>query len=310
MLNIKGLTYRTPGIFSALRFRYRPHARLKLLLYFIGIACTAVVTQPLYAESLNTGTDDDALLAMTWDELERQRPANSFNMVYAEDKQICQTILNALNEQGYDPEVYHSSPDIYHPLPELLLQTRLNLPRKLLGTHLFRTEEYEINYTDKTGTPQTDYWYRFIGLGYDELALGYEVKESYTVHHTVPYTDFIQFRWEAFPLTQSTCGDCVFGLKKARRYDYWKNEIFNQWAFDAVDNKSHTFSYFDEIVTVNKEYFILSTLAYPEQDKPLRVVASPLNRMRAFQQWAYGERSTLGICFMKSRFILQGIKNE
>lgn len=150
-----------------------------------------VAAETQVAASEQNGTSPPTI---SWSELEKRRPPDSFHMVYAEDKPVCKTILDALNEEGYDRRYFNSSPEIYHPLPELLLQTRLNMPRKLLETHLFRTEEYEIPWVDEKGKPQKDYWYRFIGQGYSVFALATDIDESYYEKHKYMYTDYIDFR--------------------------------------------------------------------------------------------------------------------
>lgn len=289
------------------------------LKYFICLLAginSMMISPSLCAEKLNRENRFDSLPSISWSELEKRRPTGSFRLIYAEDETLCQIILNSLNEEDYNPDVYHSSPEIYHPLPELILQTRLNLPRKLLGTHLWRTEEYEIYYTDKTGKPQKDYWYRFIGQGDANLALGLGVKESYTEHHSVPYTDFIKFRLTAFPYPWKdklylTMDNINGQLRPTERDQYWKNKKFRLWEKDGrykidPEIEYYIYRYFEELIMVGSEYYLLSTLRFPEQDKPLRIVASLFNSMRTYQRWDYAPIPPHGVCFIESIFILHG----
>lgn len=293
------------------------------------IAFIMVMNAPLYAAPQTDTMPLSEPASITWSELEKHRPADSFRMVYAEDKAVCNTILDALNEKGYDSRYFNVSPKITYPLPELILQTRLNIPRKLLGTHLFRTEEFEIAYTDDSGKPHKDYWYRFIGQGYGNFALATGVKESYTAKHSAPYTDFIEFRLTAFP-ARAGCENCPFWLdpdgfgtqtrwRYASRGKYWRNESFDGWRRvqyqvehgdscdrgrkDTCNYDKASYSFFEEVIKVNQDYYLLSTLQYPDPDKPLRVVAT------LFDYWHGNYQSEINmhaVCFMESNFILKG----
>ncbi|MBJ3590551.1 hypothetical protein JGC56_05180 [Salmonella enterica subsp. enterica serovar Saintpaul] len=281
-----------------------------------------VAAETQVAVSEQNGTSPPII---SWSELEKRRPPDSFHMVYAEDKSVCKTILDALNEEGYDRRYFNSSPEIYHPLPELLLQTRLNMPRKLLGTHLFRTEEYEIPWVDKKGEPQKDYWYRFIGQGYDTLALATDINESYYANHTEPYTDFIDFRRTFFSTNIQ-----VWSEKKQLlipEFDYFTVYLvgYQKWgenfnAHKAYTDKIVTRIYsngkeyaihpgqdiFGELIEMNDNYYLISTAAYPVQNDRIWIVVSAFNYMHTYQTWAYGKNDARNVCLLQSNFILQG----
>ncbi|WP_260864339.1 hypothetical protein [Citrobacter sp. Marseille-Q6884] len=258
---------------------------------------------------------------ISWSELEKRRPPDSFHMVYAEDKPVCKIILDALNEEGYDRRYFNSSPEIYHPLPELLLQTRLNMPRRLLGTHLFRTEEYEIPWVDEKGKPQKDYWYRFIGQGYDTLILATDIEDGYFTKYTESYTDFIQFRRSFFSenlkVWSKRKSAWIYEFESFQDKTKWY-EIFKFLNFQAENGDEQKYSQqywsdisenesvFEELVNLDNQYYLLMTRSYPEQGSRLAIVAYVFNHMHTYMTWAYGNNEARAICLIESRFVLQG----
>lgn len=256
---------------------------------------------------------------ISWSELEKRRPPDSFHMVYAEDKPVCKTILDALNEEGYDRRYFNSSPEIYHPLPELLLQTRLNMPRRLLGTHLFRTEEYEIPWVDEKGKPQKDYWYRFIGQGYSSFALATDIDESYYANHTQMYTDFIDFRRTFFSkdwlVRSRKKGALVVEFDFFRDRTKWKDlaQEINTYSTSGIGHKyseeywsdiNEYYIVFEELIKIDNNYYLLVTPPYPQKNSHIAIVAYAFNYMYSYMTWAYGKNDARAICFIESRFIL------
>lgn len=277
-----------------------------------------VAAETQVAVSEQNGTSPPTI---SWSELEKRRPPDSFHMVYAEDKPVCKTILDALNEVGYDQRYFNSSPEIYHPLPELLLQTRLNMPRKLLGTHLFRTEEYEIPWVDEKGKPQKDYWYRFIGQGYSVFALATDIDESYYAHHTQMYTDYIDFRSTFFSR------DILVWSRKTKalvpEFDFFdhntkwdeisiamngqgENGVASQYPEKYWSDIGSHMYVFSELLTINNDYYLLETPVFPKKNNKVPIIAYSFNYMHSYMTWAYGGNKSRAICFIESNSILQG----
>lgn len=129
------------------------------------------------------------------EELFKKRPANGFRLVQSENDAVCQPFLQAINEEGYNSNYFNRSAEFETSLSELLIQTRLNIPRTLIGTHVYRTEEYVL----QTGQG-IEYWYRIAGagpLGDNYLVLLAKMdseSEPWTKKYAGQrYTDFLDF---------------------------------------------------------------------------------------------------------------------
>jgi len=255
----------------------------------------------LTVNTLQAAQPQESAIAVTYSraELLKARPANGFRLVYSDNDPVCDTVLEALNEPGYDNRYFNSSDKYKHSLPELLIQTRLNAPRTLIGTHLFRTEEYEIDSVDGT---KKEYWYRFIGQGDSMFGQGY-TKQSWMSVYKEMYSDFFNFIDNGLPYHECYYNNplpCVgFRLTVAVEQYFWRNDNFDIYVKESGLNFpppwGDKYPMIDMII-LNKTYYLISSDANLKSGEYVRVVVNDFNEDSEFH------RVGRGVCFYKFKF--------